>query len=253
MVKKLTSIKVLHWLLWAWVSNTLLILPGLICSFYPTFKFLKICSILSALSLYTSSFGPILLMPLFILLIMTSRLAPIFYTESRFFLRLTQTLMILAAFFCSLLFVVSVATFTIPESLLNSFENNTIKHFLQYIVFSLWLVPAGMLTMLVLFMIQFSLLKETLRQGYKPLLIFIISGGLACFLFGVLATFLGLYFPPSDYVLVKTLLSIKIDNLNPILKAILNPYNAILLNLITPLPLLFLLKKCIIDKIRIKN
>lgn len=239
-----------QWLLWAWICTAVLTLPALFC-IQPLFsQYFKIfCSSFGQIAWIAQIFGPALLMPLFIVLIMTRALGLIFYPNEKLLIWGTKFILALAAILCALLFIVPISTLTVPEAIAQLIQNPRLKYLAQIILYALWLAPAGMLYLLALFMIQFGLLRKTLTQGYKPLLMYILGGGITAVTFGAFATVLGNYFPNPIFVPIEFRLAIY--ELNPIIKAILNPYNAILLDLLAPLPMIILFKKFITDKIEL--
>lgn len=237
----------ISWLILAWFWIFVLTFPAILCMHFGTRpNFGVFCNSLGWLGYFGSLFGPTLLMPLFLVLILTRRLGKIFYPKETILIAATMISLLLAALLSAVLFVVPVSTLDVPYVITHAIQNVTLKNIAQMVVYALWLVPAGMLYMLALFMIQFGLLKDTLKQGYKPILMYIISGGLTALTFGFFATLLGIYVMPY----FTNVFPIKFSAVNnPIVQVVSNPYFSLILDLITPLPMLILLKKTLTDKI----
>jgi hypothetical protein len=207
------------------------------------------CHIFGWLGSFATLFGPILLMPLFWVLILTQKLGPLFYHKDEFLILLTKVSLACAALLCIILFIVPITTLDVPYRWVSFISNPTLKTILKTFLFSLWLAPAGMLMMLTLFMIQFGLLRDTLVQGFKPVLIYIVSGGLTAFTFGIFATILGNLGFSHFYVHFP--FNLEMDKLDPMVRSVFNPLHSLVLDIISPLPMFYLFKKCILDKIEI--
>lgn len=273
--------KPIQWLLIAWVIVAILISPAIVClhdngSFNGFF-----CTHFGSLGFFVSLFGPVLLMPLFLSLIITHRLSKIFYPNEFNYVLISHTISILTALLAVILFIVSVATLNVPYAVVELVSNPFLKYISEILLISLWIAPAGMLYMLAIFMIQFGMLPKTLNQGFKPLLIYILSGGLAAMLFAILSMLINnlinapiinatIDLPANTPINLahshgKSIL--QLTSFNPIvlpnslefiaqrphslLTAVLSPYISLLFDLIVPLPMILLFKYCIIDRIKI--
>lgn len=264
--------KPIQWLLIAWVIVAILISPAIVClhdngSFNGFF-----CTHFGSLGFFVSLFGPVLLMPLFLSLIITHRLSKIFYPNEFNYVLISHTISILTALLAVILFIVSVATLNVPYAVVELVSNHFLKYISEILLISLWIAPAGMLYMLAIFMIQFGMLPKTLNQGFKPLLIYILSGGLAAMLFAILSMLINnLINAPINSTIDLAHLHgksiLQLTSFNPIvlpnslefiaqrphslLTAVLSPYISLLFDLIVPLPMILLFKYCIIDRIKI--
>lgn len=258
MMKKISSKKVsgFQWLLWSWLMTAILTLPALICLYQggtaqeASHKILaSFCQHFELLGFFSSLFGPLLLMPLFFTLLMIQRLARHFYPKDTILILASHTASVLTALLCVILFIVPVTTMNVPYSVINLVSHPIAKMAIETFLLSLWLAPAGMLYMLALFMIQFGLLPKTINQGYKPLLMYIVSGGVVAFTFGIFSTMLGTFFPSPTFI--PKAFTHAIDNPHPILLGVLNPYTSLLLDAIAALPLFYIFKVAILKKIKL--
>lgn len=242
------------WYLSAFLATALLTSCAFICPASATASHSPAyCGVLGWIGSFGSLFGPTLLMPCFFVLMLTYKLGSLFYPGEKFLILLTKLCILLAALLSVILFVVSVTTFDVPNTLIlwltKAFSLKSIIPFLNTFLFSLWLAPAGMLMMLALFMIQFGMMRETLIQGFKPILIFIVSGGVTAFTFGILSTILDNIFPAHPSIFFP--ITISVATLEPMLRSLFDPLHSLILSLLSPLPLLFLFKITLLDKIEI--
>ncbi len=240
-----------RWLLLAWIWTAALISPALLCSskFAPHFQ--HFCEAYGWIGILATLFGPALLMPLFLILILSKRLGLLFYPRNATLVFLANLCLILAALLSVILFIVPISTLDVPALLFSKISSGGLRIIAEVILSALWLTPAGMLYLLALFMIQFGFLRETLIQGFKPILIYILSGGLTAFVYSACTTILGNYsllsLPPFFTPLVQKFSSMGFEV--KFLNAAFNPYVALILNLIAPIPMVILIKKCITDRI----
>ncbi len=138
----------------------------------------------------------------------------------------------------------------LPFSLAELISSNSpfLKNALTILLCSLWLVAPGMLYLLALFMIQFGIMPKNLNQGFKPLLVYILSGGLVAFCFGIFSSILGIYFPQPQFI--PDIFRLFFAQPIPLVRGVLNPYSSLFLDIITPIPMVFLFKILIINRIK---
>lgn len=245
-----------RWLLLAWIWTAALTSPALLCSSKFAHTFEHFCGVYGWIGIIATLFGPALIMPLFLILILTKRLGILFYPiktnpANAPLIVITLICLILAAALSVILFIVPISTLDVPALLYNKISSNSFRYVAEVILCALWLTPAGMLYLLALFMIQFGFLRETLIQGYKPILIYILSGGITAFVYSAGTTISGnfsLFTPPDFFIpLVQKFSSMGFEV--KFLNAAFNPYLSLILNFIAPLPMLILFKLCLTDRI----